>query len=390
MVAMGGVLDSLGSTDFLSQMGMDQQALVGRKGIMVKIKKDSLLPVCWKRASFLGERGFTLVELMIGLVVAMVVVGAGYTIMTSTEKASTVNDQTAQMQQNARIAMELVSRDIQLAGFGFNGAVGDCTNALMPLDNNPAGADTGPDSLRVVVPTTLGTLNGPASGPTTTLALTAGSIAPFAPDFAVNAIVSVNGAASATVSAISGDTLTLANPGIIGPALFPAGATVYWLRCMTYAIGTTNTKCSGNAPCLLRGVRNIAVADVNNDPGMVPLAEGVEDLQFAYACDGCTATTAGIDDGIVDDQNGTNTFDRDDFISNNTWLGTTVTPPTIRLVRINIVARQNRSDPDWRSTGLVVVEDHNPSSDAGYNGQTYSSIRRRLFTRTVQVRNLGL
>ncbi len=341
--------------------------------------------------SRMGERGITLVELMVAVMIAMVVVAAGYTIMVSTERASTVNDQTSQMQQNARIALELVSRDIQLAGFGFNGAIGNCTNALVPLDNNVAGADTGPDSLRVAVPTTLGTLNGPVSGPTTTLVLTGGSIAPFTPDFAVNSIVSVNGAASATVSAIAGDTLTLASPGIIAPAQFPSGATVYWLRCMTYAIGTTNLKCSGNAPCLLRGVRNqVAFANVNDDPNMVPLAEGIEDLQLAYACDGCTAATVGNPDGIVDDQNGTNTFDRDDFISNNNWLGTTVTPPSIRLVRINIVARQNRRDPNWTSTGPVVAEDHNPTADAGYNAQTYSNMRRRLVTKTVQVRNLGL
>ncbi len=369
---------------------MERQDLEGRKAIMVRVKKDSLLSLYRKRASCWGERGVTLVELMMGLVISTIVIGAGYTVMTSTEKASNVNDQTAQMQQNARIAMELVSRDIQLAGFGFNGAIGDCTNALMPLDNNVAGADTGPDSLRIVVPTTLGPLLNPVSGPTTTLVLAAGTVAPFTPDFAVNAIVSVNGAASATVSAIGGDTLTLASPGIIAPAQFPAAATVYWLRCITYAIGTTNAKCSGNAPCLLRGVRNLGVADVNNDPGMVPLAEGIEDLQFAYACDGCTAATAGNPDGIVDDQNGTNTFDRDDFISNNNWLGTTVTPPTIRLVRINIVARQNRSDPSWRSTSPAQLEDHNPTADAGYNAQTYSQMRRRLVTKTVQVRNLGL
>lgn len=352
----------------------------------------------FERGDRRGERGFTLVEVMFGLAIATAVIAAGYTIMISTEKASTVSDQTAQMQQNARIAMDLISRDLQVAGFGFTGPVGDCANPIVPLDTDPAGPDANnatavppvwADQVRVVVPTQLGTLIAAVAGPITTIDLTAGSVAAVTPDFAVNAVVSVNGAASSTVSAISGDKLTL-NPPIPAPAQFPAGTQVHWLRCMTYAIGTTTARCSGNAPCLLRGVRNLAVADVNNDTNMVPLAEGIEDLQFAYACDGCTAATAGIDDGVADDQNASNTFDTADFISNNTWAAAPVTPTTIRLARVSIVAKQIRNDPSWTSTGPVVVEDHDPTNDAGFNAQTYSQSRRRLFTRTVQLRNLGL
>jgi type IV pilus assembly protein PilW len=34
------------------------------------------------------------------------------------------------------------------------------------------------------------------------------------------------------------------------------------------------------------------------------------------------------------------------------------------------------------------VSDHNPSVDAGYNATTYQQQRRRVLTRTIQVRNL--
>jgi len=38
----------------------------------------------------------------------------------------------------------------------------------------------------------------------------------------------------------------------------------------------------------------------------------------------------------------------------------------------------------------VVVGDHNPTNDAGFNLTTYQQIRRRVLIRTVDARNLGL
>ncbi|MCE9534950.1 MAG: hypothetical protein K8R65_00880, partial [Nitrospirae bacterium] len=40
------------------------------------------------------------------------------------------------------------------------------------------------------------------------------------------------------------------------------------------------------------------------------------------------------------------------------------------------------------TAGPVIVSDHNPSADAGYNLTTYQQQRRRVLTRTIQVRNL--
>jgi type IV pilus assembly protein PilW len=116
------------------------------------------------------------------------------------------------------------------------------------------------------------------------------------------------------------------------------------------------------------------------------MAEGVEDLQLAYACDGC----AGVADGVVDDQNASATFDTGDFVSDNAWNSGTMIPSNIRLVRISIVARQVRPDAQWSSTVPVVAEDHNPGTDPGFDQHAYKQVRRRLYTKTVQVRNLGL
>jgi len=339
------------------------------------------------------QRGVTIVELMFGLVISMMLIAAGYTVLTTSQKAATVNDQTAEVQQNARVALELVTRDLKMAGFGMTAAVGNCTFAIVPADNTTGGADTGPDSVSLVVPTNLTTLAATATGTTSTITLQSGAVAGMTPDgFGVGATVSVGGVFTSTVSAVSGDTLTLAT-AINSPQVYSGGTQVYWLRCITYAIATTTTRCAGTAPCLVRGVRNTGVT-VDNDANMVPVAEGVEDIQLAYACDGCNGS---IPDGVVDDQNASNTFDTADFISNNAWTSSPSTPDTIRLVRVTVVARQIGTDKDFgdksiaqRGRGPQAVEDHNPAQDAGYVPANYTQARRRSFTRTVQLRNVGL
>ncbi len=332
-----------------------------------------------------SERGVTLVELMFGLVIGLVLIGAGYSVLQSSEKAMTVNDQTSEMQQNARIAMELVSRDLKMAGFGMTSAVGNCGTAIVPADNNPGGADTGPDSFSVVVPTQLSTLAAQARGTVATVTLQSGAVAAMVPDgFGTNSVISVGGVHMSVVSNISGDVLTLSTQ-IGSPAVYPVGTQVYWLRCITYDIVRTTTAnattlCSGLAPCLRRGVSPSATT-------MVPVAEGIEDIQVAYACDGCATSVA---DGVVDDQNASGTFDTSDFVSNSSWNTSPMTADTIRLARVSIVARQTRSDPQWTQSAPQVVEDHNPTQDTGFNSTAYSQIRRRVFTRTIQLRNVGL
>ncbi|MDE3241184.1 MAG: PilW family protein [Nitrospirota bacterium] len=320
-----------------------------------------------------GERGTSLVELMFGLAISMIVVAAGYTVMASGQQTAAMNDQTVEMQQNARIAMDLVSQDLRTAGFGMSGQVGACNYAIVPNDNTPAGADTGPDSFSVVVPTNLSTLALTATGTIGTVTLQNGAVAAMTPSgFGNGSIISIGGVYTTTVASYSGDVVTLGT-AIPAPKVYVAGTQVYWLQCVTYDIATTTAACSGPAPCLRRGG--------------VPVVEGIEDLQVAYACDGCNGS---VPDGVADDQNASNTFDTSDFISNSTWVSSPGTPDTIRLARVSIVARQARSDPNWKGTSPQAVEDHNPTSDAGYNAANYSQIRRRIFTRTIQLRNQGL
>jgi len=64
-------------------------------------------------------KGFTIIELMVALVLSFILVGAVYGTFTSQQKAYTVQDQVAEAQQNARMAMNMLVRDMRMAGYGM-------------------------------------------------------------------------------------------------------------------------------------------------------------------------------------------------------------------------------------------------------------------------------
>lgn len=370
----------------------------------------------------LCERGFSLVELMIAIVISSVIVAGGYTILTTTQKATISNERAVGTQQNIRVAMEVIARDIKLAGFGMpassfppvGGTAGNCapggtTAAIMPVDNNAAIPltainDTGADTISLIVPRTnpsngavLGwVLTGavPAGGPvSSTIALPATAITEMQNQGMVNgsgAYISLGGVATFPVTSSAGTTITLGLP-VQAPLFFPVGTPVYLLQCVTYQVQTGAGNCGSAGPCLTRMVDSGTALPITT-----PLVDGVEDLQFSYGCDGCnTAINSGVPNGVIDDFNGNNTFDVADFQTNRVWGAVTFDPATIRLVQVNIVARQTAIDQGTGEgiqagalSGPVQVSDHLPSNDAGYNAATYQSFRRRLLTRTIDTRNM--
>ncbi len=332
------------------------------------------------KAVRLEERGFSLIEVMIAMVISVLVVGSGYTVLYTQSRMSNMNRQVVQTQQNVRVAMELMTQDLRAAGFGMNGAVGACNTAIVPADNNPTGDDTGPDAVSLVVPTAISTLWAGTSPSFNKITLQPGDIAAVTPDgFGAGSAISINGTVSGSVQSIATDVITLTST-VGAPATFPVGAQVYWLRCIPYAVSTVAATCGGVAPCLLRNG--------------VALADGIEDLQLAYACDGCDGS---VEDGVIDDQDASNNFTTGDFIPNDALPGSVVADPsTIRVVRVSIVARQTQLDQRSEGGALAMssptfleVEDHDHEDD-GVGIATYQQFRRRLYTRTVQVRNMGL
>ncbi|MEA5113521.1 MAG: prepilin-type N-terminal cleavage/methylation domain-containing protein [Geobacteraceae bacterium] len=65
-------------------------------------------------------RGFTLIELLVGMFVAMLLIGAAATAFVLQNRASSVQQGTSDMQLSAQVAIEMLERDIRMAGFGID------------------------------------------------------------------------------------------------------------------------------------------------------------------------------------------------------------------------------------------------------------------------------
>lgn len=77
--------------------------------------------------------GFTLVELMVAMAVGSIIMAAVLTSFIAQHNVYIAQDEVVQMQQNARVAIDMMSRDIQSAGYNPNhltGTVGITTTGI--------------------------------------------------------------------------------------------------------------------------------------------------------------------------------------------------------------------------------------------------------------------
>lgn len=74
-----------------------------------------LHPLCPPTAA--AQRGLTLVELMISVTIGLIITLAMGYLYTSSRQIYRMNDNVARMQENGRYAMEIISRDVRMAGY---------------------------------------------------------------------------------------------------------------------------------------------------------------------------------------------------------------------------------------------------------------------------------
>ncbi|HHB11822.1 MAG TPA: prepilin-type cleavage/methylation domain-containing protein [Chromatiales bacterium] len=101
-----------------------------------------------------GQRGISLVELMVAMVLGLVVVGGVVQIYVSNKQTYRVNAAVARIQENARFALDLLGRDLRAAGYwGCGGAAAQIANAVNgtgwqfqaePIHGYEGGVDTFP------------------------------------------------------------------------------------------------------------------------------------------------------------------------------------------------------------------------------------------------------
>jgi len=359
-----------------------------------------------------NETGMTLIEVMIAVVITLVIIAAAFSMLILSQKTTIATGQVADTQQNVRLAMELLAQDVKLASFNYVAnapsapTVGTCSvlNGAVPMpvgirpnDKTPAGADNGPDGISMVVPVLADVVTpwvlsanvggtGPDPVPFNLLPMSAAAITDMASQgLTAGSVVSIAGAGARTVQTVNATSIQLASNF---EGKFPAGSTVFLLQCVTYAISTAPAVCgAGSSTCLTRNG--------------VAFVDGVEDIQFAYGCDGCSVVAPNpvAKDGVIDEIDGVNPTagpSANDFVTNSPWNLSPMTPDKIKQVQVIIVARQVTPDQGFSDTnasglnsnGPVIVSDHNPSADPGYNATSYSHQRRRVLMRVIQPRNM--
>jgi prepilin-type N-terminal cleavage/methylation domain-containing protein len=85
------------------------------------------------------QKGLSLIEMLIAMVIAIVVIAGVYRTFAVQQKSFVVHEQVAEAQQNVRAVMDLIARDIRMAGFGMPGwAVAGVTNRIRIDQTSPA------------------------------------------------------------------------------------------------------------------------------------------------------------------------------------------------------------------------------------------------------------
>src|SRR3990167_2983918 len=100
-----------------------------------------------------NKQGFTLIEIVIGLAISLILMGVAVSIFNVQRKSYSLQEQVTEMQQNVRATMDMMVREIRMAGYDptESGFVGIGTNTttllqiLADLDGNGTSTDTNED-----------------------------------------------------------------------------------------------------------------------------------------------------------------------------------------------------------------------------------------------------
>jgi len=279
----------------------------------------------------MNRKGLTMIELLVALSVSGILLAGIYRTFVSQQNTFVSQDQLVDMQQNVRLAINKMTREIRMAGFG-GGGVSSWDASEFFLHGAIYGAYTGVvtpggggtsvtvvEGFQLLIPTTLSA--GAGSGDNKIFVSDVSSF-----DTAPNPrrYISINGTESHEINSINAGTKELQFHGwdkLVND--HQAGEPIYLVGAVTYSIGMFEGK-----SCLMRD-------DHLGGLGQ-PVAENVESLQFRYF-----------------DANGIETAN----------------PKDIRMIQVTIVARSDQVDPKLAKVG--------------------DGFRRRTMISNIQLRNLN-
>ncbi|MCG3110798.1 MAG: PilW family protein [Candidatus Manganitrophus sp. SB1] len=307
------------------------------------------------------ERGFTLLELLIAMAITIFVMAAGYSFFTNSFNFSVVHSRKTGMQRETRVAIDILSREVRIAGFGLldpltgeSHATTAGLSSITPSNN----ADADPEGVASRLDRI--TLWGGYQFVGTLTCETPPCTNPVAAEGAAEIWVTPLAGTNPTSPTINGGTITLDGfyTGVVNAVTDEANGSYR----LGLATPLNRDYTSSNSVMLLQqvayrvqmnGTEPALFRTVNGGAAQL-IASGVEDLQFAYLMNNGT---------IVDNPAGAATL--------------------IRAVRISMLARQQDTSATATISARPALEDH----AAGTAADRY---HRRWVTKVVEVRNHGV
>ena len=104
------------------------------------------------------QRGFTLIELMIAMLIGVFLMGGVIQIFLSAKQAYRLQENLSRLQENGRFAMDFITKDVRMAGFAGCASKISVNNIATPVSPSPNPA-TIPTAAAAVV-TVSGTSRG--------------------------------------------------------------------------------------------------------------------------------------------------------------------------------------------------------------------------------------
>lgn len=324
-----------------------------------------------------AQQGVSLVELMISMTLSLVLLIALATLYFNTSRAHNDFSNSGEQMENGRYALDMMSREIELAGF-----FGPSSLARSAVASSPDLCATSADAL--------GFSASPVTMPVGLLAFAPGTVAPCLPNLLPTSEIvairrvgttptnaAVAGTAYLQTSFCASDSASLAF-GASAPAftlrtkacnnalpaeLRPAVVTIFYLAGCD--------KCTGNGD----GLPTLKMAELVNGAFRVqPLANGIEDMHLSYGVDldNNGAPDCYVDDPGVDNSalcTGVPTYDWTTALAN--WRNVTA-------VRIQVLARTVKPSAGWtdqRTYDVGRVQPDGPYND-GYKRHVYAQLAR--------------
>jgi prepilin-type N-terminal cleavage/methylation domain-containing protein len=278
-------------------------------------------------------KGLTLIELLVAMAISAILIAAIYQTFIGQQKTYTVQEQVVDMQQNVRVAINKMMREIRMAGFGnvsnvlpnFTAKDGPFNNIINP-SNNKNNVGQNEDQITIIGAfEKVSTLATDHTIGTNVIQLSVLPKDSF--NLENRKYICIGGLESHTITNIdeSKKEITL-NGNLI--TSHKSGTPVFKVKAITYKLN------------LQKGVPVLERKDNTDGGGGQDIAENIENLQFRYI----------LEDGGESD--------------------TPADPSKIRMIRVVVTARTRMPDPEFKG---------------GAGG-----FRRRTITSNIHVRNMGL